>query len=83
MEIALIIVGGLVVMTIFGTGFDFLNKRRNKIDHATKRKVIELENKVNNLERIIHANTEKIAQLEGDLSFLNKLLENKSTKQVE
>ncbi len=83
MEIALIIVGGLVVMTIFGTGFDFLNKRRNKTDNETKQKVIELESKVNNLERIINDNNEKIAQLEGDLSFLNKLLENKSSKQLE
>ncbi len=77
MEITLIIVGGLVVMTIFGTGFDFLNKRRNKLDNKTKQKVIELENRVNNLERIIHDNNEKIAQLEGDLAFLNKLLEKK------
>ncbi len=83
MEITLIIVGGLVVMTIFGTGFDFLTKRRKKLDNVTKQKVIELENKVNNLERIIHDNNERIAQVEGDLSFLNKLLENKSTKQVE
>ena len=77
MEIALIIVGGLVLMTIFGTGFDYLNKRRQRIDSGTKQKVTELETKVNQLERVIHDNDDKIAQLEGDMSFLNKLLEKK------
>ena len=77
MEIALIIVGGLVLMTIFGTGFDYLNKRRQRIDSGTKQKVTELETKVSQLERVIHDNDDKIAQLEGDMSFLNKLLEKK------
>ena len=77
MEIALIIVGGLVLMTIFASGFDFLTKRRNKLDNDTKLKVIELEKKVSNLERMSNDKDDKINQLDSDLSFLNKLIEKK------
>jgi hypothetical protein len=77
MEIALIIVGGLVLMTIFASGFDFLTKRRNKLDNDTKLKVIELEEKVSTLERMSNDKDDKINQLDSDLSFLNKLIEKK------
>ena len=35
-------------MTAFASGFDFLTKRRNKIDNETKLKVIEMAKKVAN-----------------------------------
>jgi hypothetical protein len=75
MEIALIITGGLVLMTFFAAGFDFLTKRRNKIDEETKTKVIELEKKVTILESIIDERNNKILQLENDVSFVTKLIE--------
>ena len=77
MEIALIIAGGLVLMTFFAAGFDFLTKRRNRLDNETKKKVIELENKFNRMEAVIDDRNDTIAQLEKEVSFVTKLLEKK------
>jgi len=77
MGIALIIVGGLVLMTIFASGFDFLTKRRNKLDDETKKKVAELETKVLALEQLAKEKDDRIGQLENDFAFVNKLLEKK------
>ena len=75
MEIVLIISGSLVLISLFAAGFDFLTKRRNKIDEETKRKVIELEKKVAILESIIDERDNKMSQLENDVSFVTKLIE--------
>jgi hypothetical protein len=77
MGIALVIVGGLVLMTAFAAGFDFLTKRRNKLDNETKQKVGELERKIAALELRATAKDDRIEQLETDFAFLNKLLEKK------
>ena len=77
MEIALIISGSLVLMTFFGAGFDYLTKRRNKIDEETKIKVSMLEKKVAMLESVIDDGNNKIQELENDVSFVTKLIENK------
>ncbi len=77
MEIAMIIVGGLVLMTIFASGFDYLSKRRKGVDNVVKLKVEELENRVRLLEQNLGDRNEKVAQLESDIIFLNKLLEKK------
>ena len=47
MGIVLIIVGGLALMTLFAAGFDYLSKKRQRLDTETKKKVMELEKKVN------------------------------------
>ncbi len=77
MGLAFIIVGGVVLMTVFASGFDFLTKRRNRLDNETKLKVDEMEKKVAHLELLINDKNEKMLQLENDVSFLNKLLEKK------
>ena len=77
MGIALVIVGGLVLMTVFATGFDFMTKRRNRVDNETKQKVVELERKMAALEQTTMEKDDKIAQLESEFAFLNKLLEKK------
>jgi len=77
MEIAMIIVGGLVLMTIFASGFAYLSKRRKGVDNVVKLKVEELENRVRLLEQNLGDRNEKVAQLESDIIFLNKLLEKK------
>ena len=75
MEITLIICGSLVLISLFAAGFDFLTKKRNKIDEETKLKVIELEQKVTILESIIDERDNKMSQLENDVSFVTKLIE--------
>jgi hypothetical protein len=59
MEIAMIIVGGLVLMTIFASGFDYLSKRRKGVDNVVKLKVEELENRVRLLEQNLGTGTKR------------------------
>ncbi len=75
MEITLIICGSIILISFFAAGFDFLTKRRNKIDEETKIKVIELEKKVSILESIIDERDNKMSQLENNVSFVTKLIE--------
>jgi hypothetical protein len=77
MEIALIIVGGLTLMTFFAAGFDYLTKRRKTVGQETIKKVAELEEKVAHLESVIDERNDKILHLEKDVSFVTKLLEDK------
>jgi hypothetical protein len=77
MGITLIIVGGLVLMTVFASGFDYLSKKRKRLDDATKKKVDELEKKVAQLESLVHDKNDRIMQLEEDVSFVTKLIEKK------
>jgi chaperonin cofactor prefoldin len=74
MEIALIVTGGVVLMTAFATGFDFLTKRRNKIDKETKGKVEQIEARLRDLEQTVAEKDQRIAQLESDFNFLSRLL---------
>ena len=80
MGITLIITGGLVLMTLFAAGFDFLTKRRNKVDNDTKNKVVELEKKLAILESMITERNENILQLENNVSFVTKLIEKNNDK---
>ena len=77
MSITLIIVGGLVLMTVFASGFDYLTKRKKGIDKTVIQKVEDLENKIRLLEQNNNDNDERIQQLETDLGFLHKLIEKK------
>ena len=71
----LVIVGGVVVLTFVAAGFDFLTKRRNRVDEETKKTVREMERRIANLEETVREKDQNVARLEGDLSFLRKLIE--------
>jgi hypothetical protein len=73
--IALVIAGSLVLMTFFAAGFDFLTKRRNKLDQETKETVLEMGRRLGILEQTISEKNDRVTQLESELSFLRKLLE--------
>ena len=75
MGIALVIAGGVVLMTFFAAGFDFLTKRRQKVDNETKQTVVQLETRVANLEQTVKEKDDKVTALEGELSFLRRLIE--------
>ncbi|MBN1525199.1 MAG: hypothetical protein JW904_11985 [Spirochaetales bacterium] len=77
MEIALIVAGGLVLMTFFAAGFDFLTKRRNKLDQETKDKVGELEKRIKNLEASVEERNNRIEHIENDVAFYKNLIEKK------
>ena len=71
----LVIVGGVVVLTFVAAGFDFLTKRRNRLDDETKQTVREMERRIANLEQTVQEKDGRVTQLENDLSFLRKLIE--------
>jgi hypothetical protein len=73
--IALVIAGGVVLMTFFAAGFDFLTKRRNKLDKETKQTVLEMGRRLGILEQAISEKNDRVTQLENELSFVRKLLE--------
>jgi ethanolamine utilization cobalamin adenosyltransferase len=75
MGIALIIAGGVVLMTFFASGFDYLTKRRKKLDDETKKTVAEMEKRLASLEQVVKEKDDRMTQLEGDLSFMKKLIE--------
>ena len=77
MEIAFVIAGAVVLMTVFAAGFDFLSKRRGRIDSETKAKVQQIEARLHDLEQTVGDKDQRIARLESDLNFLNRLLEKK------
>ncbi len=78
MEIALIIVGGIVITTLVASIFDFLGKRRRGKDPAIEGRVAAIEQRLAAAETKIGERDERIAQLEGDVHFMNKLIEDKS-----
>lgn len=77
MEIALIIVGGLTLMTFVAAGFDFLTKRRVRMEDETRQKVAELESQVADLKKRVESQSEQITSLDGDVTFVHRLLDKK------
>jgi chromosome segregation ATPase len=80
MEIAIVIAGGLVLITLVAGFFDYLGKKKKKSDLALENKVTELERKMGNLEDRLHEKDERLNQLENEISFVNRLIEDKSKK---
>ncbi len=78
MGIALVIVGGLTLMTLFTVTFDYLGKKKGKNDSALEQKLAALENRVEELENDISQKGQKIEALEGTVSFMNRLIEGKT-----
>jgi len=77
MEIALIIVGGIVIVSIVPLLFSHLTERRKKLNKETEAKVGELEKRLDALEARLEDKTDRLTQMEKELSFVNKLLEDK------
>lgn len=70
--------GGIVLTTLTASFFDYLGKRRRKVEPQTEGRVAALEQRLESLEAKVVERDERIAQLETDLSFVNKLIEDKS-----
>lgn len=74
MEIALIIVGGLTIITFLSAGFDYLGKRAKRASSGELTKLDELERRLGALEVAAEEKDGRIASLERELSFVNRLI---------
>lgn len=77
MGIALIIVGGLCLMTFAASVFGYLGEKKKRTDPAVEAKVAEIERRLSELERKGSLNDERLEQIEGDVAFVNKLITDK------
>jgi hypothetical protein len=77
MNLALIIVGGLVLMTFFPSLFGYLEKRKKAKDTEIESKLASVEKRLFDLEGKIAEKDDRIDKLETDVSFVNKLIEDK------
>lgn len=71
---ALIIVGGMVVMTLIAVAGDYLSKSKRPADPSAIR---ELKDRITALEREASERDTKLARMEGEISFTTKLLEDR------
>jgi hypothetical protein len=74
MGIALIVVGGLVIISVVAVVGDALTKGRQLKGQANSVEVQELRKRVEALEAQAAERDQRLAQLETDLSFTTKLL---------
>lgn len=78
MEIALIITGGLILITLISVvGSIFLEKKK-KENPELESLVKALEKRVFQLETNMEEKETRIEHLESDLKFINKLIEDKT-----
>jgi chaperonin cofactor prefoldin len=78
MGIAFVIVGGVVVTTLIASVFDFLGKKKRKVDTRVESTISQLEERLSVLEAKTAEKDERISQLESEVSFVNKLIEGKT-----
>jgi cell division protein FtsB len=78
MGIALVIVGGCVLISVVASAFDFLGKRKGRDDKAIEERLSLLEAKLKELNQEQMEKTEKIAKLETEMSFMNNLIEDRT-----
>lgn len=78
MEIALIITGGLVLITALAIGGDYLTKVKTAKAKAGGKDYEELRSRIRALEQKALDQEDKLQRIESDLAFANKLLEDKT-----
>lgn len=77
MLIALIIVGGIVIISVVAVVGDAITKGRQMKGQSSSTEVQELRKRVEALEAQAAERDQRLAQLETDLSFTTKLLSEK------
>ena len=60
MEIALIITAGVIIITLFSAGFDYLSKRSKQVDKKIRQKVITLETRLTGMESRLEERDNKV-----------------------
>lgn len=80
MEIALVIVGGIVLLCAVAVVGDYLTKTKLARLTSDPAALKKLEQRIEELERRNQDQEAKIALLENDVSFTSKLLQDQSRK---
>lgn len=75
MGIALIVVGGIVLVSVVASYFDYLGKKAKSSNPDLAARLGELENRLKVLEVAQIEKDEKIERLSSELGFVNKLLD--------
>ncbi len=78
MGIALIVVGGLVLITLIGVIGDYYGKKKLALSAESLQRLETLEQQVQVLSTTVGERDERIARLEEGITFVNRLLEDKS-----
>ena len=80
MGIVIVIIVGVAVITLIAGGFDYLGKRSLGVSGDVVKKIENLENRVQSLEKSIIEKDEEIKQLDTKVQFMDRLLEDTSRK---
>ncbi len=78
MGIALIIVGGLVLMTVAASAFGYLGERKKRLDPKLGEAIERMEKRLSAIEERLNQDEDRFEHLEGDVSFVHKLISDKS-----
>jgi hypothetical protein len=76
MEIALIIVGGLVLMTAVASAFSYLTEKKKRESPELEKRIAQIEQRLTALEDNAGIKDARMEQIAQDMSFVNKLVEN-------
>ncbi len=77
MWITFIIVGGLVAMTAFAAGFDYLSKKNKGLGAEGEKRLARVEEKISSMEKALLERDEEILKLRNEVGFVNRLIEDK------
>ncbi len=77
MGIALVVMGGLTVISVIAVIGDTIAKTRRGKPAADQREIQALARRIEILEQQVQARDARIEQLENDVSFATRLLEDK------
>lgn len=80
MGIALVVAGGLVLVTAVASLFSYLTEKAKKAHPEIARRMNDIEQRLLVLEERVGAKDEQINQLAHDVSFVNRLIEEKINK---
>jgi len=75
MEIAIIVVGGLVLMTAVASVFSYLTEKRKRESPELEKRIAELERRLGVIEDQASDKDARVEQIAQDVSFVNKLVE--------
>jgi uncharacterized protein YlxW (UPF0749 family) len=77
MGIAIVIMGGLALMTVFASIGSYFTEKRKHASGAGKGEMEALVKRMESLEAQVQSRDERIERLENDVSFATRLLEDK------